>query len=157
MDFIIKLPRTARGYSVIMVVVDCLSKQIHFISTRDKATTAQTVQIFLDRIYFQHGMPLIIVSNRNSKFTAQFWGKLMETLGTELKMSSARHPETNGQTERTIRIITQYFRSFVKYNFKNWDLWLPLAEFAYNSAIHSATGMSPFQVILERQPLTVLC
>ena len=94
MDFVIKLPRTARGYSAIMVVVDRLSKQAHLIPTKDEANAAQTAQVFLDKIYSQHGMPLSIVSDRDSKFTAHFWDKLMELLGTELKMSSARHPET---------------------------------------------------------------
>ena len=106
-------------------------------------------------------MPLSIVSDRDSKFTAHFWEKLMELLGTELKMSSARHPETDGQSERTIRTITQYLRSFVKYNFKDWDLLLPLAEFAYNSAVHSARRLgretSPWRwVVLGRQPFTPL-
>ena len=101
-------------------------------------------------------MPLSIVSDRDSKFTAEFWSELMRLVGTSLNMSSARHPESDGQTERTIRTITQYLRSFVKYNQKDWDLWLLLAEFCYNSASHSATGMSPFQVNYGRQPLTPL-
>ena len=72
MDFVTKLSRTARGHSAILVVVDRLSKQAHLIPTRDEATAAQTAQIFLDRIYSQHGMPLSIVSDRDSKFTAHF-------------------------------------------------------------------------------------
>ena len=156
MDFVIKLPKTARGFTAIMVVVDRLSKQAHLVPTRDEATSSQTAQKFLERIFPLHGMPLSIVSDRNSKFTAEFWSELMRLVGTSLNMSSARHPESDGQTERTIRTITQYLRSFVKYNQKDWDLWLPLAEFCYNSASHSATGMSPFQVNYGRQPLTPL-
>ena len=150
MDFITQLPKTARGHTAVLVVIDRLSKQVHLITTRNEVTAAQAARLFLERIYVNHGMPLSIVSNRDPKFTAQFWDKLMTLLGTELKMSSTRHPETDGQSERTIRTISQYLRSFVKYNQKDWDLWLPLAEFAFNSAVHSSTGMSPFQVVLGR-------
>ena len=156
MYFVTQLPRTARGHTAIMVVVDRLSKQVHLIPTRDQATARQTAQIFLERVFAQHGMPVSIVSDRDSKFTSEFWQELMGLLGTTLKMSSARHPETDGQSERTIRTISQYLRSFVKYNQKDWDSWLPLAEFYYNSAVHRATGLSPFQVTYGRQPLTPL-
>jgi Integrase core domain len=156
MDFVMQLPRTARGKMVIMVVVDRLSKQCHLVATRDEATSAKVVKLFVERIYSQHGMPRSIVSDRDSRFTAQFWQVLMGTLRTSLDMSSVRHSESDGQLKRTIQTVEQYLRIFVKYNQKNWDELLTLAEFCYNSAEHEAIGMSPFQVVYGRQPLTPL-
>ena len=98
MDFVIKLPKTARGFTAIMVVVDRLSKQAYLVPTCDEATSSQTAQKFLERIFPLHGMPLSIVSDRDSKFTAEFWSELMRLVGTSLNMSSARHPESDGQT-----------------------------------------------------------
>jgi hypothetical protein len=89
-------------------------------------------------------MPRSIVSDRDSRFTAQFWQALMGMLGTSLDMSSARYLESDGQLERTIQTVEQYLRIFVKYNQKNWDELLVLAEFCYNSVEHEAIGMSLF-------------
>jgi hypothetical protein len=150
MDFVTQLPKTARGKTVIMVVVDRLSKQCHLVAIRDM------VKLFVERIYSQHGMSKSIVSDRNSKFTAQFWQGLMGALGTSLDMSSTRHLESDEQSERTIQTIEQYLRIFIKYNQKNWDELLVLTEFCYNSVEYEAIGMSSFQVVYERQPLTPL-
>jgi hypothetical protein len=105
MDFVTQLPKTARGKTAIMVMVDRLSKQCHLIPTRNEATSIDTAKLFVERIYLQHGMLRSIVSDRDSKFTAQFWQTLMGTLETSLDMSSARYPEMDGQSERTIQTV----------------------------------------------------
>jgi hypothetical protein len=144
MDFVMQLPRTVRGKTVIMVVVDRLSKQCHLVATRDEATSVEVAKLFVERIYSQHGMFRSIVSDRDSRFMAQFWQALMGTLGTSLDMSSARYPKSDDQSERTIQTVEQYLWIFVKYNQKNWDELLVLAEFCYNSTEHKAIGMSSF-------------
>lgn len=156
LDFVTKLPKTQRGHTAIMIVVDRLSKMTHLVPTRDDATAEQIARLYLDRIYVQHGLPTSFISDRDSKFTSQFWTALYGLLGTSLNMSSARHPESDGQSERTIRTIRQYLRTYVSYNQKDWDLHLPLAEFCYNSASHSSTQLSPFEVVYGRQPHTPL-
>jgi hypothetical protein len=105
MDFVMQLPKTARGKMVIMVVVDRLSKQCHLVATRDKVISIDTAKLFVERIYSQYSMLRSIVSDRDSKFTAQFWQALMGTLGTSLDMSLARHPEMDRQSERTIQTV----------------------------------------------------
>jgi hypothetical protein len=102
MDFVTQLPRITRGKMVIMVVVDRLSKQCHLVVTRDEVTSVEVAKLFVERIYSQHGMLRSIVSDRDSRFTAQFWQTLMGVLETSLDMSSARHSELDDQLERTI-------------------------------------------------------
>jgi hypothetical protein len=142
-DFIIKLPKTGRGNTGIMVVVDRLSKMMHFLPIRDGIGVEKVARLFVDRIYCLHGLPKSFVSDRDSKFTALFWRFVFDILGTKLDMSSTRHSETDGQTERVNRILEEYLREVVKYK-KDWDLFLGLAEFCYNSAIHTSTKKSPF-------------
>jgi hypothetical protein len=104
---VMQLPRTARGKMAIMVVVDRLSKQCHLVATRDEAISVEVAKLFVERIYSQHGMSRSIVSDRDSRFTTQFWQVLMGILGTSLDMSSARHPESDDQSERTIQTVKQ--------------------------------------------------
>jgi hypothetical protein len=93
MDFVTQLSRTVRGKTTIMVMVDRLSKQCHLVTIRDEVTSVEVAKLFVERIYSQHGMPRSIVSDRDLRFTAQFWQVLMGVLGTSLDMSSARHLE----------------------------------------------------------------
>jgi hypothetical protein len=102
MDFVMQLPRTAKGKTVIMVMVDRLSKQCHLVAIRDEVTLAEVVKLFVERIYSQYRMPRSIVLDRDSRFMAQFWQTLMGMLGTSLDMSSARHLKSDDQSERTI-------------------------------------------------------
>lgn len=95
---------------------------------------------------------MIFISDCNPKFTSAFWTEVWSLLRTKLKMSSARHLQTDGQSECSIKTLEQYLWAFINYNQTNWDLLLPLAEFAYNSSVHSSTGLTPFQTTYSYQP-----
>jgi transposase InsO family protein len=101
MDFITHLPKTKAGYDAIAIFVDTFSKMVHFVPTKTTATAPETAQLFFDHVFKLHGMPKSIVSDRDAKFTSRFWQTLFKTLGTKLAMSTAFHPQTDGQTERT--------------------------------------------------------
>jgi hypothetical protein len=156
LDFHPTLPRTARGYTCLLIVMDRLSKMAHFIPLRDESTAEDVAQLYFQKIFPLHGLPLEILSDRDGRFTSEFWTELFRQTGPQLKIATSRHHETDGQTERTIRLVEDYLKAFVKYNQKDWDLFLPLAEFAYNSALHSSTKLTPFQVVYGRQPVTPL-
>ena len=101
MDFIVGLPRTRTGYVSIWVVVDRLTKAAHFIPVKTTYNSALLVELYMSRIVCLHGVPKKIVSDRGTQFTSHFLQQLYEALGTHLKFSSAYHPQTDGQTERT--------------------------------------------------------
>lgn len=134
-----------------MVVVDRLSKQAHFIPTRDTATALDIADLFFSHIFRLHGVPTSIISDRDPKFTSVFWESLMKLMGTRLRMSSSRHPQTDGQSEVTIKTLEKYLRPYINYRQNDWDRCLPAAEFAYNSAINSSTKLSPFEVVYGRK------
>ena len=145
MDFLTKLPNSTHYHSAIFFVIDMHSKQAHFIAPRDDATAQQTAKLFFDGIFRLHGMPAKIVSDCDLKFTSLFWQELFRLCGTQLAMSTARHPQTDGQTERTIQTVETYLRAFVKYNQKDWNEKLTTAEFAYNNASRDSMKLSPFK------------
>jgi hypothetical protein len=99
MDFITQLPRTKAGHDAIVVFVDTFSKMVHFVPTKTTASAPDTAKLFFDHIFKLHGLPKSIVSDRDAKFTSRFWQSLFNTLGTKLAMSTAFHPQTDGQTE----------------------------------------------------------
>lgn len=153
MDFFTKLPKTANGYTAVFVVVDRLTKLAHFIPTFDTATAVDIANLFFTHCFKLHGLPEVIISDHDPKFTSIFWSSLFKILGTKFNMSSANHPQTDGQSERTIQILEQYLRTVVNYAQDDWDQHLAAFEFAYNKYYTSSTGMSPFMLTYGLDPL----
>lgn len=144
MDFIVQLPRTPRGFDAITVFVDKLTKQVHFVASKTKDTASDVARIFFDNIFRLHGMPTVIVSDRDTKFTSRFWQELHRLMDVKLAMSTAFHPQIDGQTERANQTLESILRAFVDHRQTNWDLLLSAAEFAYNNSVNTSTGFSPF-------------
>ena len=113
--------------------------------------------IYIDEIVRLHGVPVSIISDRDSKFTSRFWLSQQTVLGTELRLSSAYHPQTDGQSERTIQTLEDLLRMCVLDFQGNWESHLPLAEFAYNNSFHSSIGMAPFEVLYGRKCRSPIC
>jgi len=151
MDFIDGLPPSGHA-NCIMVVVDKLSKFAHFIPLHHPYTAQRVAQAFLDNIFKIHGLPTHIISNRDPIFTSQFWRELFCLAQVTLAMSSAYHPQSDGQTERVNQCLETYLRCFVHSCPRQWLKWLPLAEYWYNTSSHSALGKSPFEVLFGRSP-----
>jgi RNase H-like domain found in reverse transcriptase/Integrase zinc binding domain/Reverse transcriptase (RNA-dependent DNA polymerase)/Chromo (CHRromatin Organisation MOdifier) domain len=144
MDLTVGLPRTVRGHTAVVVFVDKFTKMVHYVATISNVDAPQLAQIFFDTVFRLHGLPAVIISDRDPKFTGQFWSQLFKLTGTKLAWSTAYHPQTDGQTERQMRTLKEALRSYVNTRHTNWDEHLVHLEFAYNNAIHKSTGYSPF-------------
>ncbi|KAI3667676.1 hypothetical protein L6452_42745 [Arctium lappa] len=120
MDFITKLPRTLKNHDTIWVIVDRLTKSAHFLSMRETLPMAKLAKLYIDEIVSRHGVPLSIVSDRDSRFTSHFWDSLQKELGTRVKLSTAYHPQTDGQSERTIQTLEDMLRSCVCPNMQSF-------------------------------------
>ena len=144
LDFIVQLPRTKNGHDAIMSVVDKLGKRGYYIATSTNATAPDIAALYFKHVVKNHGIPEIIVSDRDSKFTSLFWKSLWELLDTKLAMSTASHQQTDGQSEIMNRIVEQMLRAFTSVNQDDWDELLVYAEMAYNNSINGSTGYSPF-------------
>ena len=144
LDFLCGLPESKK-YTVIMVVVDRFSKMIHLIPFKEIPNAEQTAKAFIKIIFRLHGLPKEIYTDRGSQFTSALWQELMEKLRISPKIATTDHHETVGQVERCNSFIEQYLRCYSRAFFHDdWVEWLPLAEFAYNNAIHESTKQSPF-------------
>lgn len=144
-DFVTPLPickQFGRSFEHIMVVVDRLSKKRRFVAL-DSLDVEAVVQAFVEWVWREEGYPSTIVSDRGTQFIAHFWSRLCKRLGTKPKLSTAFHPETDGQTENANAALKQYLRAFVNYNQSDWVSLLPIAEFEAN-ADENASGLSPF-------------
>ncbi|GJV36278.1 hypothetical protein Tco_1408755, partial [Tanacetum coccineum] len=142
MDFITKLPKTSNGHDTIWVIVDRLTKSAHFIPTRETDSMETLTRLYIKEIVSRHGVPISIISDHDSHFTSRFWQSLQSALGTQLDMSTTYHPETDGQSERTIQTLEDMLRACVIDFGKGWERHLPLVEFSYNNRpeiIHETT------------------
>jgi RNase H-like domain found in reverse transcriptase/Reverse transcriptase (RNA-dependent DNA polymerase)/Integrase zinc binding domain/Chromo (CHRromatin Organisation MOdifier) domain len=149
MDFIVKLPKskepmTQKEYDSILVVTDRLTKYGYFIPYLEESTAEDLAYMFMKHIIANHGIPEEIISDRDKLFTSKFWKSLMDQIGIHHKLSTAYHPQTDGQTERLNQTLEQYLRFYLDYDQKNWVTLLPVAQLAWNSAAASLTGISPF-------------
>nr|GEV32493.1 reverse transcriptase domain-containing protein [Tanacetum cinerariifolium] len=121
MDFITKLPKTSNGHYTIWVIVDCLTKSAHFIPTRETDSMETLTRLYIKEIVSRHGVPISIISDRDSHFASRFWKSLQSALGTQLDMSTAYHPEIDGQSERTIQTLEDILRACVIDFRKGWE------------------------------------
>jgi transposase InsO family protein len=147
MDFIVGLPRTQSGYDSIRVIVDRLTKVTHFIPIKTTYSESQLKELYMSRIVCLHGVPKKIVSDRGTHFTSKFWKRLHETLDTQLRFSSAYHPQTDGQTERVNQILEDMLRACALQYGRSWDKSLPYAEFFYNNSYQESLKMAPFEML----------
>ena len=157
MDFVTGLPRTSAGYDSIWVVVDRMTKSAHFLPLKTTFSIARYARVYIERIVSLHGIPVSIVSDRGPQFTSRFWRKLHEDLGTRLDFSTAFHPQTDGQSERTIQTLEDMLRMCVMDFGGQWDWHLPLVEFAYNNSYHASIGMAPYKALYGRKCRSPVC
>jgi hypothetical protein len=155
MDSIVGLPKLGNKL-VIMVVVDRLSKYAHFFVLQHPFTTSIVAQCFMDHIFKLHGMPHSIVSNIDPTFTINFWQELFRLQGTQLHLSTAYHPQIDGQTKVVNNCLETYLRCF-SYERKNqWAQWLPLDEWWYKTSYHTTTRMTHFEAVYGKKPPSIL-
>jgi transposase InsO family protein len=150
MDFIEGFPHSTHA-NYILVVVNKFTRYGHFIPLSHPYTTASIVSTSMNVVYKLHDMSATIISDRDLVFTSLFWQSLFKLSGTELRMSSSYHPQTDGQTERVNQCLETFLRFFVHSYPRKWKDWLAAAEFWYNTSSHSSLGRSPFEALYGKQ------
>ncbi|GJT22601.1 putative reverse transcriptase domain-containing protein [Tanacetum coccineum] len=157
MDFVSGLPRTPSGYDTIWVIVDRLTKSAHFLPTKKNDTMEKLTQLYLKEIVCRHGVPILIISDRDGYFTSRFWKSLQKSLGTSLDLSTAFHPQTDGQSERTIQTLEDMLCACVIDFGSSWDRHLPLVKFSYNNSYHASIKAAPYEALYERKCRSTAC
>ncbi|GKB54680.1 reverse transcriptase domain-containing protein [Tanacetum coccineum] len=147
----------AAGYDSIWVIIDRLTKSAYFLPMKEMDSTKKLMRLYMKEIVARHGIPVSIISDRDSHFTLRVWQSLHEALGTQLDLSTAYHPHTDGQSERTIQILEDMLRACV-INFGNgWDRHMPLVEFSYNNSYHTSIKVVPFEALYGRKYHLPVC
>ena len=154
-DFVTELPASG-GFDTIWSITDRLTKAVHFVPISSKTTASDLAEHFLREVHRLHGVPRAIISDRDKLFTSALWKDFMRALQTSLHLTTAFHPEADGQSERTNRTMTTMLRAFVSSHQKGWHKYLPLVEFAYNASVHPGTGASPFYLLYGYHPRSPL-
>jgi transposase InsO family protein len=154
-DFVEALPKV-HGKSVILIVVDRFSKYTHFIPSGHPYTAISIARAFFMDIVRLHGFPEWILSDHDPVFTSNIWRELFKLAGVTLRMSTAFHPQTDGQSEAVNKTIAMYLRCIIGDRPWVWLEWLPWAEYCYNTVFHSALRATSFQVVYSRPPPTML-
>jgi hypothetical protein len=155
MDFVGMLTKTVKGFDSIWVIVDRLTKSAHFVPIKTGMSVAKLAEIYIEQIVRLHSIPSSIVSDQDPRFTSKFWESLQAALGTKLRLSSAYHPQTDGQMKRTIQSLEDLLRACVLEQGVSWVKCSPLIEFTYNNNFHFSIGMAPFEALYGRRCRTL--
>nr|GEW35105.1 putative reverse transcriptase domain-containing protein [Tanacetum cinerariifolium] len=157
MDFVIGLPRTPSGYDSIWVIVDRLTKSAHFLPKKKTDSIEKLAELYLKEIVCKHGVPVSVISDRDSLFTSRFWVSLQKALGTQLDLNTAYHPKTDGQSEITIQTLEDMIRACVIDFGSSWDKHLSLVEISYNNCYHASIKVAPFEALYGRNCRSPIC
>ncbi|GJV00333.1 putative reverse transcriptase domain-containing protein [Tanacetum coccineum] len=157
MDFVTKLPKTSQGYDTIWVIVDRLTKSAIFTPMRETDPLDKLARLYLKEVVTRHGIPVSIICDRDPRFASNFWRSLQSALGTNLDMSTAYHPQTDGQSERTIQTLEDMLRACAIDFGKGWVNHLPLVEFSYNNSYHASIKAAPFEALYGRKCRSPVC
>ena len=157
MDFVTHLPWTSQKHDAVWVIVDRLTKSAHFLAVRMTFTLEELCKLYIWEIIRLHGVPVSIVSDRDPRFMTQFLKSFQKAMGTQLSMSTAFHPQKNGQSERTIQILEDMMRARVLDLKGSWEEHLPLVEFAYNNSYQASIQMAPYEALYGRPCRSPIC
>ncbi|GJU63351.1 putative reverse transcriptase domain-containing protein [Tanacetum coccineum] len=155
--FVVKLPRSSQGYDTISVIVDRLTKSAIFLPMRETDPLEKLAKMYLKEVVARHGIPVSIICDRDPRLASNFWKSLQKALGTSLDMSTAYHPETDGQSKRTIQTLEDMLRACVIDFGKGWVNHLSLVEFSYNNSYHASIKAAPFEALYGRKCLSPVC
>nr|GEX41405.1 putative reverse transcriptase domain, ribonuclease H-like domain, aspartic peptidase domain protein [Tanacetum cinerariifolium] len=157
MDFITKLPKSSQGFDTIWVIVDRLTNSAHFLPIRENDPMDKLARLYLDRIVTRHETPVLIICDRDGRFTSNLWKSFQKALGINLDMSTAYHPKTDGQSERTIQTLEDMLRACVIDFGKGWVKHLPLVEFSYNNSYHASIKVALYEALYGRKCRSPMC
>ena len=157
MDFVTHLPRTPQGHDAVWVIVDWLTNSAHFLTVQMTFTLERFYRLYIREIVWLHGVPVSIVSDRDPRFTTHFWKSFQKAMGTWLTMSTALHPQTDGQSERTIQVLDDMLRACVLDHKGSWEEHLPLVEFTYNNSYQASIQMAPYEALYGRPCRSPIC
>nr|GFA04667.1 putative reverse transcriptase domain-containing protein [Tanacetum cinerariifolium] len=147
MDLITKLPKSSQGFNTTWVIVDRLTKYAQFLSMWENDPLDKLARLYLNWIVARHGIPASIICDRDGRFTSNFWRSFQKALGTDISMSTAYHPKTDGQSERTIQTLEDMLRACVIDLGKGWVKHLPLCKFLYNNSYHTSIKAAPYEAL----------
>ncbi|GJV95823.1 putative reverse transcriptase domain-containing protein [Tanacetum coccineum] len=157
MDFVTKLPKSSQGYDTIWVIVDRLTKSEIFVPMREIGPMEKLARIYLKEVVTRYGIPVSFICDRDPRFASNFWRSLQKDLSTSLDMSTAYHPQTDGQIKRTIQTLEDMLRACVIDFGKGWVNYLPLVEFSYNNSYHASIKAAPFEALYGRKCRSPVC
>ncbi|GKA03774.1 putative reverse transcriptase domain-containing protein [Tanacetum coccineum] len=157
MDFVTKLPKSSQGHDTIWVIVDRLTKSATFTPMRETDSMEKLARMYLKEVVTRHGIPVSIICDRNPRFASNLCRSLQKALGINLDMSTAYHPQTDGQSERTIQTLEDMLRSCMIDFGNGWVRHLPLVEFSYNNNSHASIKAAPFEALYGRKCRSPVC